>query len=431
MIAVSSSSRSFAALGKYLVVGRDKVEEGRVAWTSARNLPTDDPELAAKIMRATASQNVRVSQPVYHLALSFDPRDVVDRAAMERVADRVLRELKLNEHQAIIVAHADRAHPHMHILINRVHPETGRVWDRWQDQPVIQRVLREEEARLGLRTVEASLDTTRVRGQTERTGDHREFSSSVEPESRAPNKRESAAIASLEAEFDSHDRVNEMARERYSAERDVAAAEARVLQVDAALVRAERACAAFDAALAKAYRDPEAAKTAFLKTASETGRSNAAAAMRDNPERFGELVTTMEGRAFLGRAQQTSEPARAAAREAAGHGAEFERARAELSTMIGAGIARRGDALSIDNQSIRKHASVELDTARQRLASARSAQKTMPTSDQIDYRLRRALRRLSPQEVEQLRWTLSPQRLTLAHKLRQTARDVALGRDGV
>ena len=223
MIAVSSSSRSFAALGKYLVVGSDKVDEGRVAWTSARNLPTDDPELAAKIMRATASQNVRVSQPVYHLALSFAPRDVVDRSAMERVADRVLEELKLKEHQAIIVAHADRAHPHMHILINRVHPETGRVWDRWQDQPVIQRVLREEEARLGLRTVEASLDTTRVRGQTERTGDHRESSSSIEPESQAPNKRESAAIASVEAEFDVHDRVNELARERYSAERDVAA----------------------------------------------------------------------------------------------------------------------------------------------------------------------------------------------------------------
>src|SRR3954464_7791765 len=113
MIAVSSSSRSFAALGKYLVVGRDKVEEGRVAWTSARNLPTSDPELAAKIMRATAAQNVRVSQPVYHLALSFDPRDIVDRQAMERVADRVLEELKLKEHQAVIVAHGDRAHSHV------------------------------------------------------------------------------------------------------------------------------------------------------------------------------------------------------------------------------------------------------------------------------------------------------------------------------
>ena len=36
-------------------------------------------------------------------------------------------------------------HPHMHLLINRVHPETGLVWNRWQDRAVIQKVLREEE----------------------------------------------------------------------------------------------------------------------------------------------------------------------------------------------------------------------------------------------------------------------------------------------
>ena len=164
MIGVSSSSRSFTSLGRYLVSGRDGNAEGRIAWSSARNLPTNDPELAAKIMRATASQNVRVAQPVYHLALSFDPRDIVDRAAMERVADRVLAELKLNQHQAIIVAHGDRAHPHMHILVNRVHPETGRVWDRWQDYTLIQRALREEERALGLRQVETGRISEREGG---------------------------------------------------------------------------------------------------------------------------------------------------------------------------------------------------------------------------------------------------------------------------
>src|SRR5438270_5818438 len=80
MIGVSSSSRSFKSLGRYLVVGRSGDEQGRVAWSTGRNLPTDDPELAAKIMRATAAQNVRTEQPVYHLALSFDPHDAVDRA---------------------------------------------------------------------------------------------------------------------------------------------------------------------------------------------------------------------------------------------------------------------------------------------------------------------------------------------------------------
>src|SRR5579884_2888099 len=201
MIGITSSSRSFAALGKYLVVGRDKVEEGRVAWTSARNLPTDDPELAAKIMRATASQNVRVAQPVYHMALSFDPHDKVDRVSMERVADAVLKELKLHEYQAVIVAHEDRAHPHMHILVNRVHPETGLVWDRWQDYPAIQRVLREQEQLLGIRHVEASVDTSRTRGTEER-------------------------VAALTVDFDAHDRISELTAQRYAAERDVAAGEA-------------------------------------------------------------------------------------------------------------------------------------------------------------------------------------------------------------
>ena len=431
MIAVSSSSRSFAALGKYLVVGRDKVEEGRVAWTSARNLPTNDPELAAKIMRATASQNVRVSQPVYHLALSFDPRDVVDRATMERVADHVLQELKLKEYQAIIVAHADRAHPHMHILVNRVHPETGRVWDRWQDQPVIQRVLREEETKLGLRAVEPSLDTTRVREQAESDGQHREPLSSASLNSAAQRKHDSPRTASLEDDFDALDRVNELTRERYSAERNVAAAEARVLQVEAALVRAERSRTAFDIALAKAYRDPEEAKATFLRLAEERGTSNAAGAMRDKPEMLGKLVATEEGRTLLGRSQQTLESARGAAKEAAAYGAQFVAARMELSKTIGTGLDRKVGALSVDGQNIQQHANAELDAARRRLESARSAQRTMPTTDQIDFRLRQALRRLSPPEVEQLRWTLSPQRLTLAHKLRQTARDVALGRDGV
>src|SRR5688500_17170758 len=153
MIAMSSSARNFGALAQYLAKGRSGDEPERVAWSASRNLPTDDPELAGKIMRATAAQNVRVKQPVYHLALSFDPSDQVDRIAMERVADRVIAALELQGHQILIVSHRDRGHPHMHLLVNRVHPETGLVWNRWQDRAVIQQVLREQEEALGLRIV--------------------------------------------------------------------------------------------------------------------------------------------------------------------------------------------------------------------------------------------------------------------------------------
>src|SRR5690348_8776148 len=157
MIGVSSSGRSFGALASYLAARRSGDERDRVAWSASRNLPTTDPELVAKIMRATGAQNVRVRQPVYHLVLSFDPSDAADRATMERVADRILGALKLHEHQVLIVAHRDREHPHLHLLVNRVHPETGLVWDRWQDQPMIQQVLREEERALGLREVPGRL----------------------------------------------------------------------------------------------------------------------------------------------------------------------------------------------------------------------------------------------------------------------------------
>src|SRR5438034_7498368 len=76
---------------------------------------------------------------------------------MQAVADRVLADLGVAEHQALMVAHRDRTHPHVHIMVNRVHPQTGRAWDRWQDQPKIQRTLRILERELGLREVAGRL----------------------------------------------------------------------------------------------------------------------------------------------------------------------------------------------------------------------------------------------------------------------------------
>lgn len=404
MIGVSSGSRSFTGLGRYLVVGRDEVNEGRVAWTSARNLPTDDPELAAKIMQATAAQNPRVSQPVYHVSLSFDPHDAVDRATMERVADRVITELKLDEYQAIIVAHADRRHPHMHILVNRIHPETGRAWDRWRDHTAIQRALQQQEKALGLRIVEG----------------------------RSTNQEaDRGATKDLSADFDAHDRVTELSRQQYQAERDVSAGQATVQRIDVAVERVDRAEAAFDGAMTRTYRDARSAKEAFVVTAAESGASEAARRMRERPEEFGELIRTEAIRGILRRQPESDLPARAAAREAAAHGLEFVEARRELERTC------RSEGLDLDTRrptaeagrDMRELAVGSLDAARERLRATTEAQRGLPTKEQLEHRLSQGLRRLSPQEVQQLRHTLSPQRLTLAYQLRKAVRDAAMGRD--
>lgn len=157
MIAVSSAGERFDDLAGYLESGRARRAPERVAWSAGRNLPTNDPATAAVMMRATAAQNRRIEQPVYHLILSAPPGEQVGRARLEAIADRVLRDLGLAEHQALLVAHRDKDHPHVHVMVNRVHPETRKAWSRWQDQPTVQRALRAMEQELGLTPVPGRL----------------------------------------------------------------------------------------------------------------------------------------------------------------------------------------------------------------------------------------------------------------------------------
>ncbi len=157
MIATTSSGKCFAPLAIYLERGRSGQEIDRVAWIAERNLGTDEPEIAARFMQATANANPRVEKPVYHFSISFDPSDLVSPEQMQRVADNVLKALGMEQHQAFMVAHKDRAHPHVHVMVNRVHPETFLACERWQDRPAIERVLREDERALGLREVRGTL----------------------------------------------------------------------------------------------------------------------------------------------------------------------------------------------------------------------------------------------------------------------------------
>ncbi|HEY4129394.1 MAG TPA: relaxase/mobilization nuclease domain-containing protein [Gemmatimonadaceae bacterium] len=421
MIAVSSSSRNFGSLGKYLVVGRDHVESGRVAWTSSRNLPTDDPELAAKIMRATAAQNVRVEKPVYHVVLSFDPGDIVDRATMERVADKLLRELKLQGHQAIIVAHNDRSHPHLHMLINRVHPETGVAWDRWKDYNAIQRVLRHEEKALKVRVVDPSVEVGP-------TAVSREGAVGGERAQGVPRRLDRVSTVARDLETLDGQGANESARAK--AQRDLSAAQANEERTEHLLERESRASSKFDSALREAYIDPQSAKDAFFARANATDEKTAAAEMRSSPDAFGKLNTE----AFERRGQPRAEAAasaRGAAREAAGHGVELIGARREATrSMRGPadGEHRIDVRIELDRAAARGAVRRPIDAARARLRELGHARIGVGRGE-LEFRIGQALRKLSPPEVERLRQMLSPEHWSLVAKLKHLVRDAVLGRD--
>ncbi len=114
-----------------------------------RNLVADTPEAALDEMWFTAeAQDMikmqagvkltgqKMSDPVKTLSLAWHPDDAskLTKADMLEAADSFLEQMGWNEHQALIVAHNDTAHPHVHIILNRVHPETGRTLKDYREQ---------------------------------------------------------------------------------------------------------------------------------------------------------------------------------------------------------------------------------------------------------------------------------------------------------
>ncbi|WP_165784552.1 relaxase/mobilization nuclease domain-containing protein [Zhengella mangrovi] len=131
----------------------------RVGFTATRNLPTTDPDKALRCMswlsanahnvrqaavaaaakaagmgyadyvrRANPFRGRQGSKPVYTLSLAWHPTKdrTPSRADMLKAADEVLTALGLEDRQALIVQHTDTAHPHVHLIVNRISPINGK-----------------------------------------------------------------------------------------------------------------------------------------------------------------------------------------------------------------------------------------------------------------------------------------------------------------
>src|SRR2546428_546231 len=260
-------------------------------------------------MKPTANANPQVEVPVYHLTINFDPADPVTPEQMQAVADRVLADLGLAEHQSLMVAHRDRGHPHIHIMVNRVHPDSGVAWDRWKDRPRIERTLRELERELGLREVAGRL--YQMDGK--------------EPPERAPLTSGERRQA-----------------ERARADQELAAARERLRRLNGAMERVRQASQRFDAALGRVYRDPAAARARFTRTSVEIGTERAVAVLGAEPERFGALKTVEQRRALgLGVAHDDRQ-ARFAAPSAAARARELAEAQHALGALARGEVDRAG-----------------------------------------------------------------------------------------
>lgn len=142
IVKIHRSGTSFKALAQYL--GHDTKAEtaDRVAWTHVLNCAHDDVGSAVDSMLWTYRQadflkaeagiapgGRRVEKPTKHVTLGWHPDEEPSPEEMIAAVESYLGHMGWSKHEAILFAHDDKDHPHVHILLNRIDPENGTALD--------------------------------------------------------------------------------------------------------------------------------------------------------------------------------------------------------------------------------------------------------------------------------------------------------------
>lgn len=141
IVKFAKPGKSFKGVMQYLAHDPDHAQTSeRVAWTHTLNLTHDEVDAAVAEMRGTAlnadvlkaEQGIggrKVERPVRHVSLNWHPSETPDQQAMIDAARSFLKHMGWDEHQALLIAHDDKAYRHVHLVVNAIHPETGRKLD--------------------------------------------------------------------------------------------------------------------------------------------------------------------------------------------------------------------------------------------------------------------------------------------------------------
>ena len=163
--------KDFRGLGDYMLEGDKQPDgnrefpdgKGRVGTAFLLNVGVADDlaELSPEQVRETAEwmgstaalNNRMVKSAVLHYVISV-PSEDAHQATPEfwrSVGPRVLEALAMEEHEALFVSHIETDNPHLHIMINRVHPVKETVVDPLRDLIRLEKLNRDLEKEFKLK----------------------------------------------------------------------------------------------------------------------------------------------------------------------------------------------------------------------------------------------------------------------------------------
>jgi hypothetical protein len=106
-------------------------------------------DTAAAEMKAVESLNLRCNDVVCHYELAWPPGERPTRAQWTDLAVYTLNQLGYKDHQYVIVAHDDKKHFHIHIMLNKVHPRTFKARTPYRNWIILDAAVRSLEAKYG------------------------------------------------------------------------------------------------------------------------------------------------------------------------------------------------------------------------------------------------------------------------------------------
>lgn len=120
----SSKAARTGGLADYIRAPELTNELEKCAYSNGRGFLTDSHQGQRAEMIALAQEAVRSKDPINHYVLSWREGEQPTPAQVEQAVDVLLDQMNLQGHQVIYGLHADTDNYHLHVAINRVHPET-------------------------------------------------------------------------------------------------------------------------------------------------------------------------------------------------------------------------------------------------------------------------------------------------------------------
>ena len=111
----------------YILNPENQNANEKCVYSGSRNFLTDTSKSQKSEMLALSQEAVRSKDTVNHYVMSWQVGEQPSHAQIDEAVSLFLDELGLKDHQTVYGLHADTDNLHLHLIINRVHPDTLKV----------------------------------------------------------------------------------------------------------------------------------------------------------------------------------------------------------------------------------------------------------------------------------------------------------------